>query len=284
MACDGLLPVGEEPASPIATEEPLAHGRSNDPLPKGVILHARSLHVPDGALVAAFEAFLSAFRAEGTTPPHGGMSEAAAAKLRMWEGDGMRAVAVLIREDACGDFGPDLVRVVSEPGREEPLIAVANDGGASLEARGIAIECLSVADTARTRDYLVERLGREQDATLSASIATSLGTLHEPRGAETVASWIRTGDRGRLQRASLAYTLADMDRHTARRELSAYLREPECDIPFCVVLAIHGVDPTLARQEAAWVLSDRASLGRCDEQEQSVLRTFAAGDSNQEKD
>jgi hypothetical protein len=245
-------------------------------IPEQVLKEGQLLGVPDGALLSAWEAYEVVYREGillGETPLPGEKAD----RLRAWGGDGFRAVVAILRTGLDGGRIPILVQAAWCPGEEEALLCAAEDPAIPPFARVDALEAMGIADSVRTRDYLAERILREEDPDAFAGVAFALGELHEPRGWERVASKLgeRTWDR-RL-RKGLAYDLVWMNRDAAPRALYEAVRDPECDIGSCIAWALFIVDRELAASAAALVLASprRESCSELDlESLRDIVRRF----------
>jgi hypothetical protein len=151
-----------------------------------------------------------------------------------------------------------LFKTVWAPGREEMLIAVAEDTSVHEYSRWSALSSLAVADTPRTRDYLVGRLARERGPGLYMCAAESLATLSEPRGAGYVDQRIFEQRWGGV-RSRIFVALSKMDPIVAERFLIDYVRDPfekdlrpERGYPSLVTafVVLKRIDPEAARREA----------------------------------
>ena len=210
-----------------------------------VLRAARELGASAEALDAVFDAYMGAFRLESRDPAHLVPAEKAQ-RLSAFGEDGFRAIVAFLR---CGHVGPwmrELCGLVWTPGQEELLITVAEEPSLHPYFRESVIRCLGVAPTSRTRDWLVARLGSEEDPDCFAAAADVLGEFQEPRGAETVATAMIERRWEANRRAGLAWALVKIDPAVCPRVFGECLRDPDCDNPFSLLLALRTVDEPLA--------------------------------------
>jgi hypothetical protein len=231
------------PAEPAATPPPLPEG-----IPDAVRRAAEALHVPDAALRSAWDAYEVGRKKGGNVPPH--FLDA----LRAQGPDGFRAVVALLRGDLNGSWIRDLARVGWAPGLESLLVETADDGSRHIWSRWSALDCLGVADSQASRDYLVARLGRETDAGLFFSASRALANLKDARAATAVAARIEEVAWGDAVRTSLMADLAATDPDRARDLLLRRIADPSSDLlePSFKVLA--GFDREAAKREAEVLL------------------------------
>jgi RNA polymerase sigma-70 factor (ECF subfamily) len=250
----GAEPAADGPAAVVAADHPAW----KEEIPASVLKAAAGL--PDAALKAAWDAFQSGKR-NVKKGPYRIVEPEALDALKSQGADGFRAVAALLRGGAEGTWFRDLVQASWSPGLEGLLFEVADDASLSPNPRWCALDSLSQADCAASRDYLVARAAREADASLLMGVVRSLAYLREPRAAEAIATKIEEKVHGPIFRRTMMSCLAEMDPAVARRVLLDRLRSPDADLLESTVRSLDRVDPAAAKAEAAAILGGPRAEG-----------------------
>ncbi len=250
------------PATQVGT------GRAERPsLPANILAAGKVVGASEAALQAAYRLEMSL---RNRRPDPGALDAFVA------EGsDGFRALVALMRSGLRATWQKDWLRKTYQPGLEQVLIDFAEDPKHDGEA-GIALTCLSIADTQRVRDYLVTRVQEDQTPDLVYSAAEALGDLKEPRGAAAIGLVFAQPGWGGV-RGKILYNLGRMGGVHARRILIDYMRMENADLLASAVTALSKIDAAAAKLEATRLLArDGADL--MDWRDRQALKKIAKQD------
>ncbi len=255
------------PAKQAASADAPATSAGSPEIPDTVRAAARTLNVSETALQAAYRLDLASRQRR----PAPGALDALLAE----GADGFKAVIALMRAGLRATWQKSWLEQTWQPGLEQLLIDCVEDPQFS-KSRGIALSFLSIADTQRTRDYLVKKVQDDPTPNTVYSAAQSLGALKEPRGANAIGlNFAQPGWEG--VRGTILYNLGEMGGADARRILISYLQMEKADQLAPAIKALARIDPAAAKLQATRLLAregaeflhyrDRATLKRIVEQE-----------------
>jgi hypothetical protein len=217
-------------------------GPEHEPMTAAMRERALAMGVPEATLDAVWK----------VRWPYHGADAAARAKvletLRPLGDDVARAVVAL---HATGGGHISLPRLVSDlkvPGGSALLISMIER---QVPGAGALIVALPGYDSPEVRTYLVDRIARETDAATYWHLATALGALREPRGAEVMRVAQFTGPSfGSVLRAYILTSVGAMGGPRAVQLLEEYLRLPNADALGAALLGLEAIDPERARAQA----------------------------------
>jgi RNA polymerase sigma factor (sigma-70 family) len=168
------------------------------------------------------------------------------------------AVAALLRGVEGGPIGTDwlnrLLAAARAEGQEQHIVDVLKDPASPPWIKNAIVDNAEAVDSGVVRDYLVERLGLEEDKYMFASIAMTLGHMREPRAAKACAEALkRGGDWAPFE----VYALVGLEGagREALAPILAYVDGPSPTYLVDGIRALATIDPAQARVRAEALLA-----------------------------
>jgi HEAT repeat protein len=184
------------------------------------------------------------------------------------------AVAALLRGVSAGTLGGReirrLMRAAFVEGQEGHLIDAVRDSVTPGWTKSAVLRNFDLVDTPAARDYLVQRLGAEEDRYVFCDTAMALGQMKEPRAVESLARALERGDDWKPFHPYVLHALAAIGDAGAEGVLVTYIRRGPAKLTDAF-RALHKVNPDAARGEAAALLAK----GARNETERATLRKYA---------
>jgi RNA polymerase sigma factor (sigma-70 family) len=189
-----------------------------------------------------------------------------------------RAVAAMLRGVEGGGLGSRPIRVLMEAatveGQEHLFVDLLKDDASSAWTKARVLRNLHVCDSRLVRDYLVERLGQEEDRYFSADVVMTLGRMKEARAVPLIRETLaKGGDWVPFDVYSL-FALGSIGGREAEAVLLDYLRRAKLVHAEDAIAALAKIDANLARGEAQAIL-DRPDVSNLPGSAQEKLRQHA---------
>jgi hypothetical protein len=229
-------------AVPAAAQTPQPRlGPAEEKLPQAARERAVELGVPESALQAVWDVRWPYYGADAAT------REALLARLRPHGDDVVRAVVAIAGAGGGHASLPQMVSELKAPGGARLLLDLI-----AREERGAAtlITALPGYDSPEVRTYLVDRIARETDAGIYWHLATALGALREPRGAEVMRIAQFSGPTFGGVRGYILSTIAQMGGPRALQLLEEYLGLTNTNATGAALRALEILDAERARTHA----------------------------------
>jgi len=178
------------------------------------------------------------------------------------------AVAALLRGVEGGPMGTSwldrLLSAARVEGQEHVIVDVLKDAASPAWIKGAIVDSATAIDSAVVRDYLLERLGVEEDQYMFASLAMALGRMREPRAVPACVAALK---RGGEWEAFEVYALAGLEGmgREAEAAILAYVDGPRPRYLVDGIRALAAIDPAAARSRAEALLADTTRESGADE-------------------
>jgi RNA polymerase sigma factor (sigma-70 family) len=217
---------------------------------------AAKLGVSDDQLVVAYKAYLCLANRADPAAQKEALNALAALGV-----DRTAAVVALLRGVEGGPTGTEwlnrLLATAHVEGQEHHIVDLLKDATSPPWIKGAIVDNADAVDSAVVRDYLLERLGREEDHYMFASLAMSLGKMREPRAVAACAEALRKG--GDWEPFEV-YALAGLQCGGSEAEtaLLAYVDSPNRRYLADGIRILAGVNALQARARAEAILADPA--------------------------